>query len=81
MLVAQNNNPFDFMGGPKAPPVEVMGGPIDKREKAFNLALAQKGLTAPQEFKGTDVILDKKKQLEKFKFYYPAFPFLKGTYI
>ena len=38
MLVAQNNNPFDFMGGPKAPPVEMMGEPMDKRKKAVQLA-------------------------------------------
>ncbi len=38
MLVAQNNNPFDFMGGPKAPPVEMMGGPMDKRKKALDIA-------------------------------------------
>ena len=68
------NNPEEY--DPLAPPVD-----LAKREEALRLALVQKGLTAPQQLKGTDFILDKKKQLEKFKFYMPNFPFLRGTYI
>ena len=68
------NNPKEY--DPLAPPVD-----LARREEALRLALVQKGLTAPQQLKGTDFILDKKKQLEKFKFYKPNFPFLRGTYI